>query len=71
MNFVKKPISIAILGSTGSIGQQTLDVIEKHPKYFEIFALTCYQNIELLEEQIIKFHPRIVGVYSLKKESAT
>ncbi|HDK26531.1 MAG TPA: 1-deoxy-D-xylulose-5-phosphate reductoisomerase [Candidatus Atribacteria bacterium] len=50
---------IVILGSTGSIGRQTLEVIKEHPDEFEIIGLSCRENIELLKEQIIKFKPNI------------
>jgi len=49
---------ISILGSTGSIGKQALEVIEKLSNKFEIIALTGGNNIELLNEQIKKFKPR-------------
>jgi len=59
---------IAILGSTGSIGTQTLSVIEEHADDFEVTALACGNNIRLLEEQIRKFRPKLVAVWS--KEAA-
>ena len=49
---------ISILGSTGSIGRQALEVIEKLQDKFEIVALTAGANIELLNEQIAKFKPK-------------
>ena len=59
---------IAILGSTGSIGTQTLSVIEEHADDFEVTALACGNNIRLLEEQMRKFRPKLVAVWS--KEAA-
>ena len=59
---------IAILGSTGSIGTQTLSVIEEHADDFEVIALACGNNIRLLEEQMRKFRPKLVAVWS--KEAA-
>ena len=53
---MKKKISI--LGSTGSIGRQALEVIDKLQDKFEIIALTAGSNIELLNEQIKKFKPK-------------
>ena len=53
---------IAILGSTGSIGTQTLDVVRQHREDFEITALTAGGNISLLEQQIREFHPALVSV---------
>ncbi|MCQ2753804.1 MAG: 1-deoxy-D-xylulose-5-phosphate reductoisomerase [bacterium] len=49
---------ISILGSTGSIGRQALEVIEKLPDKFEIIALAAGSNTELLNEQIQKFKPK-------------
>ncbi len=53
---------ISILGSTGSIGRQTLDVISNHPEKFSIVGLSAGKNIELLKEQIIKYRPSEVSV---------
>ncbi|MBP3466070.1 MAG: 1-deoxy-D-xylulose-5-phosphate reductoisomerase [Paludibacteraceae bacterium] len=53
---------IAILGSTGSIGTQTLDVIEEHPDLFEAYALTANHNADLLIEQARKFNPEFVVI---------
>jgi 1-deoxy-D-xylulose-5-phosphate reductoisomerase len=53
---------ISILGSTGSIGRQTLDVISQHPDKFSIVGLSAGNNTELLLEQINKFKPLIVSV---------
>ena len=52
---------IAILGSTGSIGTQTLDVVRNN-KDLEVVSLVAGSNIDLLEKQIIEFHPRYVSV---------
>lgn len=48
---------ITILGSTGSIGTQSIEVIKKHPDRFKVEALTCGKNIERLAEQIKMFQP--------------
>lgn len=53
---------LSILGSTGSIGTQTLDVVSQHPNLFKTVALVTYHNIDLLEEQINKFAPIMAGV---------
>lgn len=53
---------IAILGSTGSIGTQTLEVIDKLQDRFEIIALSCGSNLELLKEQIKKYNPKYVSL---------
>ncbi len=49
---------VVILGSTGSIGRATLDVIKKHPGRFDVIALAAYSNAELLAEQCRQFRPR-------------
>lgn len=54
---------IAILGSTGSIGIQTLEVIGEYRNEISVAALAARSNIELLEKQIRKFRPRMVCVY--------
>ncbi|MBV8147818.1 MAG: 1-deoxy-D-xylulose-5-phosphate reductoisomerase [Candidatus Eremiobacteraeota bacterium] len=50
---------IAILGSTGSIGTQALDVIARHPARFEVVALAAGRNVSLLRDQAARFLPRI------------
>ena len=57
---------IAILGSTGSIGTQTLEVVREN-KDIEVLALAAGNNITLLEQQIREFHPRLVGVWADEK----
>ena len=54
-------MNISILGSTGSIGTQTLDVVREHPE-FKVTSLSCGRNIKLLEEQIREFQPAFVSV---------
>lgn len=54
--------NIVILGSTGSIGTQTLDVVRKSNNEFRIVGLTCYNNIELMKKQIEEFNPEFVAV---------
>ena len=51
--------NIAILGSTGSIGKQALDVIARHPNDFRVVALTAHRNSELLYEQVRRFRPEL------------
>jgi len=53
---------IAILGSTGSIGTQTLEVISRNPDQFEVEVLTANNNIELLIEQAKRFRPNVVVI---------
>jgi 1-deoxy-D-xylulose-5-phosphate reductoisomerase len=59
---VKKRKNIAILGSTGSIGRSSLEVIAACPDRFRLTYLTGHRNIELLQEQIRRFEPRAVVV---------
>ena len=59
--------SIAILGSTGSIGKQALEVIEENPDLFEVYALTANNNTNLLIEQAIKFKPEVVVIANESK----
>jgi len=49
--------NIAVLGSTGSIGTQTLEVIEENPSLFKVYVLTANNNAHLLIQQALKFHP--------------
>jgi 1-deoxy-D-xylulose-5-phosphate reductoisomerase len=53
---------IAILGSTGSIGTQALEVISAHPERFEVYALTANQSIDLLIKQARQFQPEVVAI---------
>lgn len=57
---------ITILGSTGSIGQNTLDVIRKHPEKFSVYALTGNSKIDLLAQQCYEFKPKIAVVANLE-----
>ena len=65
---------ISILGSTGSVGKQALEVVDSLSEKFEIYGLTAGSNIEVLREQIKKYNPEVVAVKdevsagSLKKE---
>ncbi len=57
---------IAILGSTGSIGTQALEVISKHPDEFEVTMLTARNNVDLLVEQAIHFLPKHIVLTNLQ-----
>ena len=59
--------TIAVLGSTGSIGRQTLDVIRAFPDVFKVDALVAGRNVELLQSQIWEFRPKFV--FSTNAES--
>jgi 1-deoxy-D-xylulose-5-phosphate reductoisomerase len=53
---------IALLGSTGSIGTQALDVIRQHPEKLEVYALTAHHQVELLIRQAREFRPEMVVI---------
>ncbi len=57
---------LAILGSTGSIGVNTLDILRQFPERFEVVSLSAGANIQLLKKQILQFRPKVVSV--LNKE---
>ncbi|MFB3887093.1 MAG: 1-deoxy-D-xylulose-5-phosphate reductoisomerase [Thermodesulfobacteriota bacterium] len=57
---------MAVLGSTGSIGVNTLDILRQFPERFEVVSLSAGTNIELLKKQILQFRPKLVSV--LNKE---
>jgi 1-deoxy-D-xylulose-5-phosphate reductoisomerase len=53
---------LSILGSTGSIGVNTLRIVAQHPDRFQVVALGGGQNLKKMEEQILQFHPKLVAV---------
>lgn len=59
--------SIAILGSTGSIGTQALDIVREHSEQFEVYALTANENIDLLIKQALEFQPEVVVIANESK----
>jgi len=61
---MNKPQTVTILGSTGSIGVNTLDVIARHPERFAIHALTASTQVDLLFKQCEQFHPRFAVMAS-------
>ncbi len=58
---------ITLLGSTGSIGTQTLDIVAEYPEKFQVVGMTAGGNIELFAQQIRKFQPEIVAIASETK----
>jgi len=54
--------TISILGSTGSVGVTTLDVVSRFPDRFRVVAMAAGRNLELLVDQIMRFHPELVSV---------
>ncbi len=59
---MSRPQRVVILGATGSVGCNTLDVIAQHPDRFEVFALSGHQNLKLLADHIQQFQPKVVAV---------
>ncbi|CAI5975553.1 unnamed protein product [Closterium sp. NIES-64] len=57
-----EPKAISLIGSTGSIGTQTLDIVAEHPDRFKIVALAAGSNIALLAQQVRQFQPSLVSV---------
>ncbi len=54
--------AIAILGSTGSVGVTTLDVVSRFPDRFSVVAMAAGRNLDLLAEQVRRFRPELVSV---------
>lgn len=61
---------IAVLGSTGSIGTQTLDVVRNHKDVLEVTALAAGRNVELMEQQIREFMPRVAVMWDRRAAEA-
>ena len=53
---------ITILGSTGSVGANTLEVIARHPDRFTVFALAAQRNVAILKSQCLQFKPRYAAL---------
>ncbi len=58
---------ISILGSTGSIGVNTLDVVERNPEQFEVVGLAAGSNVDLFAEQVKKFRPKVAALFDTSK----
>ncbi len=59
--------AITLVGSTGSIGTQTLDIVSQYPEQFRIIGLAAGQNIEMLAAQIRQFRPQIAAISATEK----
>lgn len=57
-----KTKQLAILGSTGSIGTQTLDIVRAYPEQFSVYAISAHRSIDLLVSQAREFHPEVVCI---------
>lgn len=66
---MKEMKKLVLLGSTGSIGTQSLDVIDSFPEEWEVLALSANSNIDLLEKQARKYRPLylVIGIISCKR----
>src|SRR5947209_5559691 len=58
------PRRIALLGSTGSIGRQTLDVVRRFPDHFHVVAMAARSNVSLLAQQVQEFKPSLVACFA-------
>ncbi len=63
-----KPVGVAILGSTGSVGRQTLEVIDHHPDRFRVVALAAGSNVALLRTQAARYRPDLVALQAGRDE---
>lgn len=59
---VERQKQLAVLGSTGSIGTQTLDVVRAHPDRYSVYALCAHRSIDKLVEQALEFNPEVVCI---------
>lgn len=66
----RNPKGLAILGSTGSIGTQTLDIVRAFPDQLRVIGLACDKNIELLTSQVREFRPRYVHCNGTSSEKS-
>ncbi len=60
--------NVTILGSTGTIGEQTLDVMARHPSQYKVFALTANTNVNAMLKQCLQYKPSFAVM--LDKEAA-
>ncbi len=57
---------LGILGSTGSIGTQTMDIVDEHPDELKVVSVAALRNVSLMEQQIRKYRPKIAALYDEK-----
>ncbi len=67
---MSSPVNVAVLGATGSIGRSTLDVIERHPHRFRVFALTANTQSEELFDLCVTHRPRVAVLGDVRRASA-
>ena len=56
--------TLTVLGSTGSIGTNTLDVVRRNRRQYQVYALVAGHNVDALAAQIVEFRPKVVVVAS-------
>ena len=66
-NYKKIVKKITLLGSTGSIGTQTLDIVNQYPEQFQLVGLAAGRNVEMLAAQIRQFRPIIAAIRDQEK----
>ena len=65
------PTSVAVLGSTGSIGSQTLDVVADRPTEFDVVAIGAARSVGMLIEQASRFRPEVVAIADASVDQGT
>ena len=65
-----RPKGLAVLGSTGSIGTQTLDIVRRFPQHFRVVGLAARRSLKLLEAQVREFRPKLVSCQGSDEEKA-
>lgn len=66
----KQQTNIVILGSTGSIGRQALEVVDRHPDQYRVLGLAAKDETVLLKEQVEKYNPQVVALADLQQYSS-
>ena len=62
MHAIALPVDLVILGSTGSIGTQTLQIARAHPQKIRVRALAAGSNVDLMAQQVAEFRPDLVAM---------
>ncbi|MDR2330549.1 MAG: 1-deoxy-D-xylulose-5-phosphate reductoisomerase, partial [Comamonas sp.] len=63
-------MQVTVLGSTGSIGTNTLDVVARHPDLYRVFALSAHSRVDLMLAQCLQFQPRYAVMTSATAATA-
>jgi len=70
MRAIALPVNLILLGSTGSIGRQALDIARAHPDKVRVRALAAHSNVALMAQQIAEFSPDVVAMADAEAASA-